>query len=471
MKNVAFSLAAAVLLCVAAAGEDAPPLPTGLGETESAAPALPPGLGAESDAPALPAGLAEERERAPERAEEETKGLRDRLPLPIYGFWESRAGVRIQKDDAQSKDAILGETRLQLETEKTWNRVTLECTGDVYLDGITEEGEYDLRRLRLTWTPLDSMDVRVGRQVLTWGTGDMLFINDLFPKDWQSFFSGRHVDYLKAPSDALRVGWFSRWVNVDVVYTPQFTPDRYIKGERISYWDPMRQDHSGYNNRVDAAKPDEWFEEDELALRLYRTVGSTEVALYAYSGYWKSPAGQDLVSMQATFPKLRVYGASVRGTVGKGIANAEVGYYDSYEDRAGDDPFVNNGEFRVLVGYERELGKEFTGALQYYLEHMMEYDDYRDARWSFMPKRDEDRHVFTMRLTKLLMNQNLTLSLFTYYSPSDRDAYLRPKVTYKATDQWTLEAGGNVWVGDSDSSFFGQFENNTNVYAGARYAF
>ena len=69
------------------------------------------------------------------------------------------------------------------------------------------------------------------------------------------------------------------------------------------------------------------------------------------------------------------------------------------------------------------------------------------------------------------MSQNLVLSLFTYYSPSDEDAYLRPSVTYKASDRWTTFAGANVFLGRNDYTFFGQFENNSNVYCGARYSF
>jgi len=48
--------------------------------------------------------------------------------------------------------------------------------------------------------------------------------------------------------------------------------------------------------------------------------------------------------------------------------------------------------------------------------------------------RDEARHVLTLRLTQMLMNQNLMFSLFSFYSPSDNDAYFRPIITYKITD-------------------------------------
>ncbi len=75
-----------------------------------------------------------------------------------------------------------------------------------------------------------------------------------------------------------------------------------------------------------------------------------------------------------------------------------------------------------------------------------------------------------VRLTKLLMNQTLTLSLFAFASPSDDDGYLRPKAIYKLSDSWTLEAGLNVFYGKAPHTFFGRFENNSNVYGSIRFS-
>jgi hypothetical protein len=155
----------------------------------------------------------------------------------------------------------------------------------------------------------------------------------------------------------------------------------------------------------------------------------------------------------------------------RGIGHAEFGYYDSEDDRSGDDPSVRNSELRILVGYEQEVAKELTLGVQYYLEYMMGHDDYRRTLPAGIPRGDEDRHVFTVRVIKLLMNQNLTLSLFSFYSPSDQDAYLRPKSQYKIDDHWSAEVGGNIFLGKDEHTFFGQFEKNTNVYGGVRYSF
>ncbi|MHC4147382.1 MAG: hypothetical protein ACYSUD_21745, partial [Planctomycetota bacterium] len=150
--------------------------------------------------------------------------------------------------------------------------------------------------------------------------------------------------------------------------------------------------------------------------------------------------------------------------------NVEFGYYESADDLSGRNPLINNSEMRYLVGYTREIGKDLTMGLQYYVEQMLDYSRYRDSLLSG-PARDRNRHLTTLRLTKLLMNQNLRCSLFTYYSPTDKDVYMRPNVNYKVSDNLTVEAGGNIFFGDYPHTFFGQFRNNTNIYTSLRYSF
>ncbi|MEJ2646961.1 MAG: hypothetical protein P8016_00975, partial [Sedimentisphaerales bacterium] len=153
----------------------------------------------------------------------------------VHGFYEMRGGFRTQNDPYE-KDMSIMENRLQLDlfSYPDWGDIVIR--GDAIGDLVEEEGKFDLREASIFTRPTDYMDVKVGRQILTWGTGDLIFINDLFPKDWQAFFIGRDIEYLKAPSDAAKVSLFSDAVNVDFVYTPKFDPDRFITGKRISYY-------------------------------------------------------------------------------------------------------------------------------------------------------------------------------------------------------------------------------------------
>jgi len=119
--------------------------------------------------------------------------------------------------------------------------------------------------------------------------------------------------------------------------------------------------------------------------------------------------------------------------------------------------------------------RDFTIGLQYYLEHMMDFHEYLRsldrAGIGTSAARDQDRHTLTLRLTRLLMQQDLILSLFTRYSPTDHDAYLKPLVTYKVNDHLKVFAGGNFFVGRDSYTFLNQFRRNNNVYAGMRVSF
>lgn len=392
------------------------------------------------------------------------------LDYELNGFYETRAGYRTRKDKFE-KDMSIMETRLQLDLSTYTDWADFRVRGDIIGDLVTEEGDFDLREANMSTSPLDFMDVKVGRQILTWGTGDLIFINDLFPKDWQSFFIGRDTEYLKAPSDAVKASVFGDLGNVDFVYTPQFDSDRFISGERISFWDGNVFRLAGRDRIVHTNKPDRWFRDDEFAVRAYKNINNYEYALYGYWGYWKSPGGQTAGSNpQVTFPDLNVYGASIRGNVGKGIGNIEAGYYESSDDLSGKDPLVNNSELRFLLGYSQEIGRDFTAGVQYYIEHMLDYGNYLDNLGSG-PARDRDRNVVTVRLTKLFLDQTLRCSLFTYYSPTDKDAYMRPKINYKVADDVALELGANIFFGDHPNTFFGQFQNDSNIYTAVRYTF
>ncbi len=48
---------------------------------------------------------------------------------------------------------------------------------------------------------------------------------------------------------------------------------------------------------------------------------------------------------------------------------------------------------------------------------------------------------------------------------------LRPRIHYKVDDHWSVEVGGNVFLEDTQHTFFGQFEKNSNVYAAVRHGF
>ncbi|QOC21418.1 hypothetical protein IC757_10160 [Wenzhouxiangella sp. AB-CW3] len=389
-----------------------------------------------------------------------------------YGFIEGAAGHRLQSNPVIGDDFSLGELRLQLEGRYEGDVATWRMKLDGIADGVTDEFDADLREAMVSFPFGERTDVRLGRQVLTWGTGDLVFLNDLFPKDWESFLIGRDDDYLKGTSDAARISWYGERINLETVITPLFEPDRFPDGQRLSYFDPMQGDIVGAPPRLRGVKPPRTAENAELALRLHGRAGAQEWALYGYRGFFPQPSAFDPESGQFTFAPMNAVGGSLRGPLAGGLYNLETSYYDSRDNRDGDNSLLPNSEIRFLAGFEREMVTNFTMGAQYYLEWLQDYSAMR-RNWPMDPATlpEERRHLATVRLTWRMMRDNLIVSLMNFYSPSDDDYFIRPTVQYRHTDQLQFNAGINLFGGSEASTFYGQFEENSSIFVRLRYSF
>ena len=388
----------------------------------------------------------------------------------VHGFAEYAYGEFTGENRALQRERSLNEARARLELDG-FQGVEWSLKVDARHDEVLAEDRLDLREAQIQWSPLDSTDIRFGRQVLTWGTGDLVFINDLFPKDWESFLAGRDDEYLKAPSDALRVTHYADSVNVDVAWMPAFEPDTLIDGERFSYFAPAAGDFTADPLLIRAEAPAPSVSNSEVALRLFRNINGVEYAVYGYNGFWKQPLAFDARINKPVYPPLTVAGASVRGTLFGGVANAEAGYYDSRDDRSGRDPLVPNSQWRALLGYEAELVSRLTTGIQYYMERISDHD--RLLENSPVPSLEpvQRRDVLTLRLRYRLFQDRLTLGSFVFYSTNVRDHHTRLTMDYRYSDQWSMSAGGNFFNGREPQTFYGQFEQNENLYLRVRFTF
>lgn len=391
----------------------------------------------------------------------------------IGGFLQGLYGYGTDSKNPVPSDLTASEVRLQLKLESFSDNAEYFGRIDFVSDDYLEQSfEAALREGYMKFGAGGHVDVKVGRQIATWGTGDLVFINDLFPKDWVSFFSGRDDQYLKAPQNALRLTMYGGSASLDLVYTPRFTPDVIPSGLRFSYFNPIVGGIVGGEDYLfEGRKPDARVQNGELSAKLSRYFGNVDGALYFYRGFYKTPVGMDVTAMEAYYPELMVYGASVRSPILGGIVWVESGYYDSRKDADGLDPLVPNSSLESMAGFERQLTSTVTANLQYYNSYMMDHDRYTATLPQGSPIADEFYHLVTARLTMLFMMETLKVSAFGFYSPSEEDVYVRGAVSYKYTDAVSVALGANVFDGNKEYTTFGGFQRNDNVYLKFTYGF
>jgi len=387
-----------------------------------------------------------------------------------HGFVQANYSLRTTglSPDSNQTDYLWADHRFQLKFSASDGAARAFAKIDLFQNALKKEFDLEIREAYLDYSA-GHFDFRLGRQIITWGVGDLLFINDVFPKDWQAFFFGRPVEYLKVGADGVKTTYTSPLLSVELALMPFFEPDNLPSSQEFFLYDPF----SSYANRSEL-KPDLNLENSEQALRFYRNFGGYEVALYAYRGFFRSPSVlPDSADSSLTYfyPKQSVYGTSLQKNIYNGIFSLEYGYADSREDRDGSNSFVPNSFHKLLAGYQRQGWTDFSYTFQFYSELMNDYKPYKNNLPLGFPKQDEFRYLLTLRAIQLLKYQTWKLSFFGFYSPSDNDYYLIPEVHYKFSDKLWASLGGNIFGGEKETTFFAQFDKNDNIFTTLRYEF
>jgi hypothetical protein len=391
---------------------------------------------------------------------QQTDGASLPFDINVHGFLLGVGAGRMTGERPPGGDAFaLGEERVRFDVtaEPHSGQPRVVIKGDLLHDAIANRLDDDLREAYLT-DSLGPVDMSLGRHVVTWGVGDLFFINDVFPKDWASFFSGLPMEYLKLGVDGMRMMYSSQEVNADFLAIPLVTTDNFPSPTRFLMFNPF----SGLpNQRV--SKPETRLSDVELALRLYRNLMGSDVSLYLYDGFWKEPSVRldNLVSPTTAtrfYPRLRVYGASMQRNLFDGVVSVETGYYDSAEQ---------NSAWRLLAGYQREVWQDFTAELQFFGEFR---DHSGPSRGSLVVAYPPTDQFISTRLTQLLDYQTWTLSLFAAYSPIHQDYFLQPYASYHVTDRLSVYLGASIFGGPRPT-FFGQFDGSDLAFLGVRIGY
>lgn len=388
--------------------------------------------------------------------------------ISFHGFIQGNMSARITgeetPDGSEGGDYLSGEERFRGEITGSSGSAAFTLKADFVHDSVSDEDSIDIREGYIDYRS-NNYDLRAGRQIITWGAGDLLFINDTYPKNYSALFSGQPLEYLKTGSDAVKLSVYTEMFSADLVVIPFFEPYQLPDSERYFMYKPM--------NITGTELPREEIENTEAALRVYRQIGRFDTSIYLYRGFYKIPGMKPISPAEAElfYPQLAVYGFSMQGAFADGVISIESGYYDSLDDRNGDDPAISNSSTKYILGYSKQVWTDLTAGVQLYGEYMQDYNRYEDSHPEGFPKTDQIHQLITLRLTQMLKYNTLRLSLFSFYSPDDEDYFIIPEARYNITDSLWISAGINIFGGKDTRTFFGQFDRNDNLFTTVRYEF
>lgn len=391
--------------------------------------------------------------------------LAARAEITLSGFLQQNTAFNTRETNPDGRHYKWLEERAQLKLDASGGAWRLLAKGDLAYDHLGREGQFELREGYVDYSA-GNWDMRLGRQVITWGLGDLVFVNDVFPKDHEALFAGRPLEYLKRGVDAVKLGVYPQFASLELVVAFRFRESGIPDARRFHLFDPM----PAVTGR-ETVKPDQ----GEAGLRIYRDIAGYDAALYLYRGFQRTPSMRaDSATAPARityfYPGLSVYGASVSGRAGEGVLSLEAAYYDSRDDRAGNDFAVPNSQTRLLIGYQIQPLEDLSLGFQYYGEYMHDYDAYRAALSAGFPVGKRWSHTVTARLTQFFLHQTLRLSAYASYNTDNGDRFVNPELRYNFTDKVWGAVGANLFGGRPWGQF-GQLARDDNMYLQVRYEF
>ncbi len=383
--------------------------------------------------------------------------------VEVHGFLQTNNSFRPFRSDDFASQLLTAEQRGQLELEHKSPKWEANVKLDFLYEGVEGDTSTDLREGYLTLYG-KNLDLRLGKQIITWGVGDLVYITDVFPKDWAGFITGAPVEYLKKGSTALRANYESKGVGLEAIVIPQFENDTFPSSDRLSFFTPYLQ---AANRVLDAS------ELPEYGLRLSKTLRGFSSSLYLFSGRDPFPTVHfDPTSSTATtsFGKLRMFGFSTQGNTKAGLLSGELAYYRT-DDTAGTNPEVNNPSLKTLMGLERTLKGNETLGFQFTQDWMLHYGAYRRTLPAGFPSRDSVLNTATLRWRDSLHNDTFKPTVFGLYNFNDRDWFVKAEAQVEIRPGVWYVVGAHLFGGGRSYTMFGQFDHDDNVYFSVRYSF
>lgn len=382
----------------------------------------------------------------------------------VSGFVQEHASLRLASKDecvnVQACRTMVNEQRAQVLGEwQPLESIGISVRADAFNDAAIGKTRLLAREAYLDYRASSYLSLRAGRQVITWGVGDYLFVNDIFPKNYDAFFTGKPFDHMKEAVDGVKVNAFAGDTELELV------------------WAWPRQDQGPDGQRfiaaaVPAGVPLSSVDRTggDVALRLARKLGRWDAALYA-ARYRSREAGLFATGTGLLRDSVltRHAGASATGNIGSGVVLAEMAYSKSDIKQGGVNPFMPGERLKALLGYAREVGPDLSVSVQYHHEAELDYASYRNALAPTVAPAGRLQQTAYVRVHKRLFHQTLGLGIQMFAS-FDGGKYANPFVSYSIADGLNLEAGANLFDGPATSRY-GMMRHDKNAYASLRYSY
>jgi hypothetical protein len=395
------------------------------------------------------------------------------------GFLQLRLTQRLHSLDACTLPAC-GQMVQQAQAELLYEpRLHKNLNATVRLEAKTDQASgasgLAVREAYLDWGVAANapFNLKLGRQVVTWGVSDFLYVNDLFPKNYDSFFTGGGFDRIKQPIDALRL--VTKVAGAADAGSSGATELEFVLARARADQTPLPERFAASADARHAQSADRADQQWDLALKLATRLeaggGSWDVAAYLANfqareqRYFVNPTG-----LHFDRPRTRHLGLSMTGNAAGGLAWLELAMRQADASQTGlVSRYYAGSALKLIVGYSREVAQDTSVAMQLQLESNLQRSRYlAQLAPGIRPVARVDSLVH-LRLQRTWLNQTVSTGAQLFID-GEGDSHVNPFASWSPADGWTIEGGANLFSGKPDTRF-GVLKDDSNLYLLGRYSF
>lgn len=396
----------------------------------------------------------------PALAQEENDGG---LHVGVKGFIDTYQALRTESpnDWMASRSRVRGELTLE-----KGNAGMFVSANAVYNSLLKDQSGFFLREAYLYYGK-SGLDIRVGRQIITWGVADAMRLTDIIsPMDFTEFLT-QDYDDIRIPVNGIRIRYTRPKWSAEAVVIPVSSFYELSTDSDNPWAVSLPGVTVPYSVNLDNT-PEKQFRNVEYGGRIGAYLSGVDFNLYALRTWNKMPvfrktiAADGSLSCDCEYRRMTMLGADLSVPLGKFVVRAEAAeYFGEAQEPVVNAAVVTRNSTNALVGLDWYVGNDWQLGLQYshkYISGKMSgISSYRNSGMA------------TVRISKDLLHNTLSISNFGYVDVANGGVYNRLYADYALTDQIHVFLGYDFF--HADKGQFAMYDRNSEVWIKLKYSF
>jgi len=331
------------------------------------------------------------------------------------------------------------------------------------------EKEAELREIYLEGSPFGNLDIKLGKQIVSWGVANSLRVVDVLNPTDDREFGMTDLEDIRLPINMTKLDYYIGDLKLEAVAVHE------IKFNKSA---PFGSDFNPSTQKINEVIPESSAENTEYGLALIGTFSGWDASLH-WAQYFDDTAHFKITkvtfipglgavpTLEQRHSRLTMGGATLSIPSGNFIWKAEAAKLQGMEFALVTDKTFSRTD--VLVGSEYSGWSDTSLTLEFGVQHLNDFD----VKLEESPDSQlEDRIATTVSFMQDYINQTLHLSLVgMMIGKSGQDGGLnRMSLEYDVMDAFSV-TGGVMLYQPGENAYFQSLNENDRIFFEVRYSF